>query len=185
MRNDTVQWNLTRAYFSVCNLGMKQSPSSEPQTWVIRPYLVLLIKVDSSVLKVGNFMIFQELVVVDSRVYHGIAGNTGVAVLTETNRIFAVNSVMEAVPWRISDIPSIWFFQNFFMVFLMCYEKFHFDGRLWQMYWHLSIFSIRASDTHLVFVILVSGYLSLSPCWFWPALLFCCWESCCTSFVTG
>lgn len=61
----------------------------------------------------NQFTIEQEAAVSDSRVFHGFAGNTGLAVLTETNRVFAVNSVMEAVPWRIPDFlrserPTAW-----------------------------------------------------------------------------
>uniref|UniRef100_A0A915PN14 Vacuolar protein sorting-associated protein 16 homolog n=1 Tax=Setaria digitata TaxID=48799 RepID=A0A915PN14_9BILA len=55
----------------------------------------------------------REIIVAETRLYHGGMGNTGLAVLSENNRIYAVNSVMEAVPWRIPDIakasrPSAW-----------------------------------------------------------------------------
>ncbi|VDK46335.1 unnamed protein product [Anisakis simplex] len=55
----------------------------------------------------------SEISVAESRIFYGSAGSTGLAVLTDTNRIFAVNSIMEAVPWRIPDIyrssrPTAW-----------------------------------------------------------------------------
>lgn len=61
----------------------------------------------------NQFSIEQEISIAESRIFYGTAGNTGLAILTETNRIFAVNSVMEAVPWRIPDIyrssrPTAW-----------------------------------------------------------------------------
>ncbi|KAL3982294.1 Vps16 N-terminal region family protein [Acanthocheilonema viteae] len=60
-----------------------------------------------------QFIIDEEITITETRIYHGGAGNTGLAVLSENNRIYAVNSVMEAVPWRIHDIakashPSAW-----------------------------------------------------------------------------
>ncbi|VDM37328.1 unnamed protein product [Toxocara canis] len=61
----------------------------------------------------NHFSVEQEVSVAESRIFYGTAGNTGLAILTETNRIFAVNSVMEPVPWRIPDIyrssrPTAW-----------------------------------------------------------------------------
>ncbi|MCP9265930.1 Vacuolar protein sorting-associated protein 16-like protein [Dirofilaria immitis] len=60
-----------------------------------------------------QFIIDEEITITETRVYHDGVGNTGLAVLSENNRIYAVNSVMEAVPWRIPDItkaghPSAW-----------------------------------------------------------------------------
>uniref|UniRef100_A0A8R1Y1P4 Vacuolar protein sorting-associated protein 16 homolog n=2 Tax=Onchocerca TaxID=6281 RepID=A0A8R1Y1P4_ONCVO len=60
-----------------------------------------------------QFIIDEEITVTETRIYYGGVGNTGLAVLSENNRIYAVNSVMEAVPWRIPDIakanhPSAW-----------------------------------------------------------------------------
>ncbi|VDN57724.1 unnamed protein product [Dracunculus medinensis] len=61
----------------------------------------------------NQFAIDKDLKVIDSRIFYGIMGNTGLAVLTENGHIFALNSVIEAVPWRIRDIsradrPSAW-----------------------------------------------------------------------------
>ncbi|VIO86876.1 Uncharacterized protein BM_BM18160 [Brugia malayi] len=60
-----------------------------------------------------QFMIDEEITVTETRIYHGGVGNAGLAVLSENNRIYAVNSVMEAIPWRIPDVakashPSAW-----------------------------------------------------------------------------
>uniref|UniRef100_A0A1I7VGH0 Vacuolar protein sorting-associated protein 16 homolog n=1 Tax=Loa loa TaxID=7209 RepID=A0A1I7VGH0_LOALO len=60
-----------------------------------------------------QFIIDEEITVTETRIYHGGMGNTGLAVISDNNRIYAVNSVMEAVPWRIPDIakgthPSAW-----------------------------------------------------------------------------
>ncbi|VDN05647.1 unnamed protein product [Thelazia callipaeda] len=53
-----------------------------------------------------QFVMDEEITVVETRIYYGGVGNTGIAVLSENNRIYAVNSVMEAVPWRVPDIAK-------------------------------------------------------------------------------
>ncbi|MFH4982823.1 hypothetical protein AB6A40_009532 [Gnathostoma spinigerum] len=61
----------------------------------------------------SQFIMDKEISIMESRTFLGPGGATGLAVLTENNRIFVVNSVLEPVPWRISDIirsgkPSAW-----------------------------------------------------------------------------
>lgn len=61
----------------------------------------------------NQFTIEQDITIGESHVFHGSGGNSGLSVLTETNRIFAVNSVTEPVPWRIPDVlrgvrPTAW-----------------------------------------------------------------------------
>uniref|UniRef100_A0A183EAG0 Vps16_N domain-containing protein n=1 Tax=Gongylonema pulchrum TaxID=637853 RepID=A0A183EAG0_9BILA len=60
-----------------------------------------------------QFVIDEEIAVIESRIYYSAVGSTGLAVLSENHRIYAVNSVMEAVSWRVPDVarasrPSSW-----------------------------------------------------------------------------
>ncbi|VDK75281.1 unnamed protein product [Litomosoides sigmodontis] len=116
---DISSWNVTIKTTSGKTLSTFKAHNVHSMYWT-RCHRLVIINIRGHVLVYAplgklkyQFVIDEDITVTETRVYHGGMGNTGLAVLSENNRIYAVNSVVEAVPWRIPDIakathPSAW-----------------------------------------------------------------------------